>query len=105
LLLNLFNVSFSFIDVPIVNVIGNYTVEIVIVQLERERAKQRQEDAGRLFGKGKDSLGSNEHQLSEGKDDLANSLDDCVEVTGLNYRTVALYLRPDYKLLAYLFSV
>jgi hypothetical protein len=37
-----------------------------------ERAKQRQSQAGELFGKGKDSLSSNEHQLSEVKTGLVS---------------------------------
>jgi len=35
--------------------------------IERELAKQRQSKAGELFGKGKNSLGSNEPKLSEGR--------------------------------------
>jgi hypothetical protein len=35
--------------------------------IEAELAKQRQQKAGELFGKGKDSLSSNELELSEGQ--------------------------------------
>jgi ABC-type phosphate transport system ATPase subunit len=45
----------------------NTPLEEVRLEIERELAKQRQSKAGELFGRGKNSLGSNDPKLSEGQ--------------------------------------
>lgn len=60
-------------------------IGMTLEEFYAEKANQRQKQAGKLYGKGKDSLGSDEHKLSEGK-----ARDQAAKAVGLTPTT---YLR------------
>lgn len=45
-----------------------------MLEIERELAKERKQKAGKLFGKEKDSLGSNEHKVQRARDIVARKI-------------------------------